>query len=313
MKKILLFIAFVFLFNSKANAQTQSYIPMAIDSAYWLVESSYIPTGGPPIPEYFYHLYGTNGDTVVNNLTYKKTFYYRIDSSGSLQGELIALLRDDTLARQVYMINLVIPNNIYNYHGCAFECPMNSEFILYDFSLNTTADTLYNCTNSFGYATAYDTSHQLMYDKFRKVILTSSPNSINFEWYEGIGGQTSPFSRFGNGYLGGLPNYTLHDYCVGNLKDCNLWGLFSSTANLTEDLNLKIFPNPAKNVLNIELATFQGVEVAIFNALGQRVQTEKLSTFNTSILLENQVNGLYYLQFTRYNQVLKTEKILIIK
>jgi hypothetical protein len=232
---------------------------------------------------------------------------------GNLQGDLIALLRDDTLTRQVYMINLANSNNWYQ--GCAFECSTNSEFILYDFSLNTTTDTLHNCSSSssFSYAVAHDTSHQFMYGKFRKVILTGDSNSGNFEWYEGLGGQTSPFSRFANGYLGGLPNYSLYDYCVGDLKTCGLWGLFSSNSNVAQNLDLKVFPNPANDILNIELENFQDIEITIFNTLGQWIKTEKLNASNTSISLENYVNGMYYLQFTKDAQILKTEKVLIVK
>jgi len=313
MKRILLLFTFLFILNATAFSQNQPYIPMAIDSAYWLVENVYTPVNAPPIPEYSYALYGTNGDTVVNNLTYKKAFNYYIDTSGHLQGELIALLRDDTTTRKVYMINLIDPNNSAFYYGCAFDCPANSEFVLYDFALNTTADTLYNCSSSFGFAVAQDTSYQLMYGKTRKVILTSASNTTDFEWYEGIGGQTSPFSRFANGYLGGLPNYSLYDYCVGNLKDCGLWSFYSSTNNLPENLDLNIFPNPAKDILNVKLETFQDVEIRVYNALGQLLNTQELLQTNTAISLADYSNGMYYLQFVKDFQILKTEKFLIVK
>ena len=75
MKETLLFVVCLLL-SIQGFSQSHPYQPMAIDSAYWFIEDFYIDPSGPPIPQYSQDVYGINGDTLVNNFTYKKVYNF---------------------------------------------------------------------------------------------------------------------------------------------------------------------------------------------------------------------------------------------
>jgi hypothetical protein len=71
---------------------------------------------------------------------------------------------------------------------------------------------------------------------------------------------------------------------------------------------LKIYPNPAKNVLNITSDTFEAKTVAIYNVLGKVVLSEKVT--NTPVNVANLAKGVYVVKVTEEGKT-ATRKLVI--
>ncbi len=110
------------------------YNPFAVDNTHWgMIYKP--PLTIPPYEDIFeFH---TRGDTVIGAYTYQKVYYQDMRSKNLDYDppwvpvdipHLMALIRDDTIARKVYAIQL-------DSARWACECPQGKEFLLYDFSL----------------------------------------------------------------------------------------------------------------------------------------------------------------------------------
>jgi hypothetical protein len=80
----------------------------------------------------------------------------------------------------------------------------------------------------------------------------------------------------------------------------------SGPANLAERIivnNLKLIPNPAKEVVNVDLTAFPKsgniIECSIYNAEGKWLRNHKIASQvnNYEIDLSGLSNGVYYLNF----------------
>ncbi len=107
-----------------------------------------------------------------------------------------------------------------------------------------------------------------------------------------------PLSHFANFNTLGAP-YDLNDIFQwkfdgnGTIYFDNI---YFSTTNLATDnfeiANVKMYPNPANNVLNIE-AKFTIENVSIYNLLGQEVISESVNKQSTSLNITNLQSGVY--------------------
>lgn len=70
-------------------------------------------------------------------------------------------------------------------------------------------------------------------------------------------------------------------------------GTGTSTIDLAKELGVKIYPNPTRDILNIEIKEGEELEVDIFNALGQRVRGFQLNE-KMQLDVSNFQNGMYY-------------------
>lgn len=95
---------------------------------------------------------------------------------------------------------------------------------------------------------------------------------------------------------------TLSDNCNLNL----------ATASISNGVSLIIYPNPAKDVLNINLpAQFTNGNLTLINNLGQTVYTITLNTKNSyTIPISSFAEGMYYLKLNTDSQSM-VKKILI--
>ncbi|MBP7463824.1 MAG: T9SS type A sorting domain-containing protein, partial [Bacteroidales bacterium] len=73
---------------------------------------------------------------------------------------------------------------------------------------------------------------------------------------------------------------------------------------------LKIFPNPATDVLNI--ANAENADVQIFNITGQMIHRISNASALESISTENMPQGTYIIKITKDN-LTRTEKVVITK
>ncbi|MBA3663795.1 MAG: T9SS type A sorting domain-containing protein [Bacteroidetes bacterium] len=92
-------------------------------------------------------------------------------------------------------------------------------------------------------------------------------------------------------------------------------GVFNS--NEIEDIQLKIYPNPANDILNVELKkqnSNEDYKIEIVNILGQLLIEEKmiLNTTVATINTKGLVNGVYFLNLKSSNSTKVTKMFLII-
>jgi len=169
MKKIFTVCLFFFIVTGN-ELYTQEYKPMLVDSALW-----YMISIGHGYETNIYKL--ASGDTLINNKNYKSII--SVDgiscNASSMYGMLIYFLREDTLEKKVYYINLYYENL--------------EEKLLYDFSIHP-GDTFiadeFNYNKSIILKSIGDT---MISDQKWKTFIFHN-NTI---WIEGIGSLVEPF------------------------------------------------------------------------------------------------------------------------
>ncbi|MFK7781759.1 endonuclease [Psychroserpens sp.] len=85
-------------------------------------------------------------------------------------------------------------------------------------------------------------------------------------------------------------------------NNCDDLGIHDQSLSLN-DFSLeafKIYPNPVKNVLNIELNSAKETQIEVYNVLGKRVIARTIYTSST-IQTSNLSNGIYILRITQDN------------
>lgn len=134
-----------------------------------------------------------------------------------------------------------------------------------------------------------------------------------------------------NGSLVNTSQYTLNtgndpNFKIGNnnsilsIDDLKLYGRAITGAEIqnlytnnslsakdysTKNLKVALYPNPVRNILNIETAT-EIKSIAIYNLLGQKVKTAKSRNINVADLS----NGTYMVRVEDTNNAVKTMKIV---
>lgn len=91
----------------------------------------------------------------------------------------------------------------------------------------------------------------------------------------------------------------------------------SITKNVLEDFEISIYPNPAKDIVNIEIkmlntsSTSPIIQAEITNILGQIVQTASISNQKTSINVQYLNSGIYFLNLKQNATSFLVKKIII--
>lgn len=115
-------------------------------------------------------------------------------------------------------------------------------------------------------------------------------------------GSTSLEANFGEGFV---QEFTVTNSVPGptGINDLN-----------PEKINLKVYPNPAQEIINIDLfGSVKGSSsITLFNTLGQIVHQETIHTNQVSISTKHLNNGIYTLHFEN-NGIKKVEKVVIAK
>jgi len=261
----------------------QEYNPTAVEGVHWVIRyddnSTFEPVDG--LWEYF-----ASGDTIVNGLTYKKILKRDLvitQNGPPFEAEedyqLFGLIRDDTINKKVYAIQLL---ENYNF------CPVAEEYLLFDFSLNI-GDTVNLCI------------HPDFFDFVIQDISTSTvlgfTTRIFTSWeslYEGMG---SNYGLFEDMFAPFKKNkryvYSTFLYYYCREEPCNL---FVSTDYHMESKSVEIYPNPTNSVLNITSENENKISrISIYNSLGQKVLEINKSV--NQIDLSNLKKGIYFIEF----------------
>lgn len=261
----------------------QEYNPTAVEGVHWVIRyddnSTFEPVDG--LWEYF-----ASGDTVVNGLTYKKIL--KRDLVVTQNGppfeteeeyELFGLIRDDTLNKKVFAFNLQENNNY---------CPVDEEYLLFDFSLNI-GDTVNLCI------------HPDFFDFVIQDISTSTVLGFTTKLFEGedilYEGMGSNYGLFEEMFAPFKKNrryvYSTFLYYYCREEPCDL---FVSTEYHMESKSVEIYPNPTNSVLNIKNDYNTKINrIFIYNSLGQK-QIEIYQNTN-QIDISKLKNGVYFIEF----------------
>ena len=89
-----------------------------------------------------------------------------------------------------------------------------------------------------------------------------------------------------------------HYWVMTNLNDCMQKAYFDDPAgitNLNNDAELKVYPNPANEVVNVEInSSVNGnMQIEVLNLLGQRLDVQTVVNHKASINVANLPNGVY--------------------
>lgn len=266
MKKICrTFLILLAPFLVKVNV-AQTYIPMAVDSAQWIVILRFEETPAPvdDLWEYYAH-----GDTLVEGMHYIKIYkrYLEVKQTGPpfspiSEYELTALMRDDIPEKKVY----VIPVAGSNYTGC----DLGVESLMCDFSLEI-GDTVSSCLS--GGTLEYPYFIDNIGEIFRFGLNTRRFVIEDLGYFdEGIGSSHGlieamfdPVKNVNNN----LYRLSLGYYCRNT--PC---GLIVSTNDQPLPSDFSVYPNPANGEIYVQLPTNippSVTKVEVFGANGRLV------------------------------------------
>lgn len=270
-----------------SNLNSQDYVPMAVDSATWLM------TNGDEFPQFSESIVlRIEGDTIINGLNYSKLYHYDVYLNEVLSStrKLLGVIRDDVNQKKVFggLIN-GIQFGFETFLSEDIQCEwgdMNSfqEHLLYDFSLQE-GDTINNCMYPFPtIISSVETIERHGFQR-RNYVLDHEGYAI---MTEGIGTCIGIF-KGEQCYITGYDYYTLENFCIGSFSNCNI-----TTPITQHSLNLRIdiFPNPTQTFLNIE-ASVKLKKVSFFNLNGTLMKDYEKTT---QIDMSNFLEGIYVIK-----------------
>ena len=283
------------------NLNSQDYVPMAVDSATWLM------TDGDEIPQFSESIVlRIEGDTTINGLNYSKLYYYDVYLYEVIfnSRKLLGLIRDDISQRKVYggLINGVqfgfetfLSENVQCDWG---DVNSFQEHLLYDFSLQE-GDTINNCMYPFPTKiTLVETIERHGFQR-RNYVLDHEGYSI---MTEGIGTCIGIF-KGEQCYITGYDYYRLDNYCIGSFSNCNI-----TTSINQQSLNFQIdiFPNPTQTYLHIE-ASDKLKKISLLNLNGKVINHYEKTT---QIDMTNFLEGIYIVKIEDEEGNIFTQKVV---
>ncbi|MCB0635711.1 MAG: T9SS type A sorting domain-containing protein [Lewinella sp.] len=310
----------------------QDYTPFLTSGAVWN-EVCYEPAGEPSSPSHYLHGYqlAIGSDTLVDEqiyrrVTYRRTWYqakqYVVENMETVvhltaynyeeAPILIGGLREDTLARRVYFINLSAGDWTYELQ---VNAPAGEEILLYDFSLEV-GETIDFPDQTTTVTSVFNTP--LPDGSVRPTYQFAGSDRL---WIEGVGGSLGLLDPLRGDFLESgcvlrcffeqgdlLASFTQLSFAVPPLTDaCD--ALLSNLVPPARPAVLELWPNPFGEALTVRFDGPAG-ELRVFNALGQPVGTWPLTTGTQMISLEGQAPGWYFYQLRQQGQVVQRGQLL---
>jgi hypothetical protein len=236
----------------------------------------------------------------------------KIDNSGT--SAAIAGLPDGSSARSISVwAKINVLNNQINYvfhygnsangNGLALR-PTTTLYFANAAANLETADT--NTINTWvHYVCTYDGTSAKVYKN--GVLFSSGPKTFNTV-------NNSNFFNLGlteggapNYFIGAIDDLKIYNYALSatEIASLHLHNNLSSKDFSTKNLKVSLYPNPVKDILNIETET-EIKSIAIYNLLGQKVKTAKSRNINVADLS----NGTYMVRVEDVNNAVETMKIV---
>src|SRR5574344_976072 len=248
-----------------------------------------------------YYKFWFQGDTVISNKQYKKVFRQIFDTVADFnRATYYAAVREDTLNEKIYCIQT-------NY---------GIERLICDFSLNAEDTVSVYCfwasENYPGleFIEVHSVDSIQINNQFRKRINIKNGYSIDYEesWIEGIGSTFGLFfpSAYGVVDLGAIPELLcihINDtmiYQNSFYNNCYYYEEIPEPNGIRENTenNIKLYPNPANNILNIEhtIKSDTQIQYYIINSCGVVYKEGVLTSNIIDISLFEK--GLYFIMIS---------------
>ena len=217
------------------RAIPQSYDSLVVENAQWQIQSY---TNDPPAGADYKDGWLLRGDTMINEIQYKKLFrrhFESVNSSDLVWHGLYGYLREDVVNKKVYALKSD------GFFGCN---ETNSEYLLFDFSYQV-GDTSQMCMHNEWYqypVVLEEIYYEFLFGEERRLYRF---DFAYFDLIEGVGhrnGLLEPIMGFESYYL------VLYDYCRGTDEECGVQTLVDE--NPGRKL-FSIYPNPASDIFKI--------------------------------------------------------------
>lgn len=278
---------------------SQETITFVDTTAKWYVSESYphANISNPNFIETRTHVYGFKGDSIINNEKWFK-FFGTQDSSFISNLNFLGLIKENR--------NYVIFKN---------DSTIDT---IYNFSLNKGDSVLYNFYSESKYIHVIKIDSIFLNGNYHKQFYFDSPvffpYALNEMWIEGIGSIHGPlFPADPRFFVTDMPDsLDLTCYLKDNqiiwhnphYKNCYLRVVLS--LQTFKSNTIKIFPNPVKNELNIQVPEHNGktYKISIIDISGklliQKIFSNQEINIGTSKLLKN---NLYILKIENGNEI----------
>jgi len=250
-----------------------------------------------------------NPDTVMNNKTYLKMYYERIDSNYCIGNTAITWVNTSGgFRRYIREEN----NQIFVY-----DEDINDEALVYDYNTIEIGDSLgSNCMVS-----SIDTLY-LLHQPYLKYIC-----DCNYDFLiQGIGTKRFLFTNIscGMGIEGDWRNmcYSKNGFTIeiDTSANCISTGdttLYVSTSDIVPTTAYRLFPNPTSNTINVVFDEAVMIDnYSLYSIEGRKLLlTDSINSTEFAIDISDLANGLYILNIELNNgeiikeKILKTEKI----
>ncbi len=288
MRTLYLFVFFHLILTTCYSQST--YLPLVEENKYWIMKTFNDHEPAPQAVGGF--LYAFEGDTILNEVKYKKLFKYNLAGTHpcqfppcfefefpyrTLDKTLFGFIREDTSTKKVYYFPYkknISGSNICNSNEC----------LIYDFSLNK-GDTLNNYLVDITIGTdtiLKNTVDSIFYGFSGEDQLKTNRRIMSYygkypfsqcNIYEGLGYYES--GLFVKSLIGDL----LYSYCEGSLTECNI---ITSNYNLDVENSIKVYPNPTNEFININfLNPIANIEILELD--GRKTEIRTNSPLNISV------------------------------
>ena len=245
-----------------------------------------------------YMMYGLFGDTIINELLYNKLYVlldttlsaeslYRYAGGFRQEEGKVFFLPANGLINMAYGIHIILRNN--------------EEVLLYDFSANE-GDTIWFYEDGGEGGIEYCIVSRIEGDVNYRVFTVVNDRLLHgkHKWHEGMGNDFGLFGHLcriplrGNHWETACFKHNDTAKYVNNPK-CNR--CFCPSVNIAEHSNsdiINIYPNPAKDILNIE--TTENIEIKsinIYSIDGKLIEVNKYSFNNRQLNIGQLTTGSY--------------------
>lgn len=296
MKKLISFLTLIVLVNV---AMGQNYIPLPLDSAVWRVDYNYTDAQGGCAQCTIPYQYITNGDTIIQSVTYTKIKETGFQTCGVYGcnahrwNGYKGAIRQDTLGKKIFIIwaNDTI------------------EKTLYDFTQNVGA-TINSVLNGVCETRIIESIDSILIGTtYHKRFNTDFPCTSLIEGIGSTHGLLDPFCCF---EWGSILN------CVSHFNQTIYSNSGTSCAIVPDNINeislidATVSPNPFRESFEIKLPKpFENVELTIYDLLSRQQFKKKYTKIETIKVIRNDLTtGIYFYQLVSENKIISTGKII---
>jgi hypothetical protein len=302
MKHLICTIAAILTFT--IGLKSQNYIPFPTENVNWNVY--YRGTCHERPPDTILLRYTIRGDTTINDISYKKLCLERGDTINPII-EAIGGIREKD--KKIY------------YNGkTIYSSTDEEEYLLYDFTKQI-GDTIKHNPQGWFFSVILDIDSIMIDGTYRKRY------EVDNHWFyqnpdyiiEGIGSVKNGLL----GHISDIPTCGTHywehicfkengvvKYMNPNFDDCFPDNLLMGAKFVKSDTQIKIYPNPVDQNLQIEKNTNENLSIKIIDIYGRTIIERHINDIKTIIKLDIKPGVYNGLITNKDGQILITPKII---